>query len=148
MTIKEQLLEDMKVAMKEKDTIRKDAIQMVRAAVLQYEKDNKAVLEDDGVIEIIAKEVKRYRDVLPDYEKGGRDDLISEVNAKIEILMPYLPKQLTEQEVKDIVQQVIAETGASSMKDMGKVMGAVIAKTKGRADGKVINNIVKECLNA
>ena len=147
MTIKEQLLEDMKVVMKEKDTIRKDAIQMVRAAVLQYEKDNKAVLEDDGVIEVIAKEVKRYRDVLPDYEKGGRDDLISEVNAKIEILMPYLPKQLTEQEVKDLVQQVIAETGASSMKDMGKVMAVIMPKVKGRCDGRVVNQLIKEYLS-
>ncbi len=145
--LKEQLLEDMKIAMKEKDTIRKDAIQMVRAAVLQFEKDNKTELEDDGVIEIIAKEVKRYRDVLPDYEKSGRDDLIAEINQKIEILMPYLPKQLTEQEIKDIVQQVINETSATSMRDMGKVMAVIMPKVKGKCDGRVVNQIIKEYLH-
>lgn len=147
MDIKEQLLNDMKIAMKEKDTVRKDAIQMVRAAILQYEKDNKAVLDDDGVIQIIAKEVKRYRDVLPDYEKGGRDDLISEVNRKIEVLMPYLPKQLTEEEINDIVQQAINETGVSSMKEMGRLMAVVMPKTKGRCDGRVVNSIIKQILS-
>ncbi len=145
--IKEQLLEEMKTAMKEKDTVRKDAVQMVRAAVLQFEKDNKTELEDDGVIEIIAKEIKRYRDVLPDYEKSGREDLVAEINRKIEILMPYLPKQLTEQEIKDIVQEVITETGASSMRDMGKVMSVIMPKVKGKCDGRVVNSIIKEYLN-
>ncbi len=145
--IKDKLLEDMKTAMKEKDTIRKDAIQMVRAAVLQFEKDNKTELEDDGVIEIIAKEVKRYRDVLPDYEKSGREDLISEVNRKIEILMPYLPAQLSEQEIKEIVQQVINETSATSMRDMGKVMAVIMPKVKGRCDGRVVNQVIKEYLS-
>ena len=91
MSLKEKLLDEMKIAMREKDNVRKDAIQMVRASILQYEKDNKVELDDEGVIDIITKEVKRYKDALPDYEKSGRQDLIDELNAKVAILMPYLP---------------------------------------------------------
>ena len=147
MSLKEKLLDEMKIAMREKDNVRKDAIQMVRAALLQYEKDNKAELDDEGVIDIIAKEVKRYKDALPDYEKSGRQDLVDELNAKVAILMPYLPEQLTEDEVRAIVKAVVEETGATSMREMGKIMGAVMPKVKGRFDGRLLNNIVKEYLS-
>ena len=147
MSLKEKLLDELKIAMREKDTVRKDAIQMVRAALLQYEKDNKVELDDEGVIDIIAKEVKRYKDALPDYEKSGRQDLVDELNAKVAILMPYLPEQLTEDEVRAIVKAVTIETGATSMRDMGKIMGAVMPKVKGRFDGRLLNNIVKEYLS-
>ena len=147
MSLKEKLLDELKIAMREKDNVRKDAIQMVRAALLQYEKDNKVELDDEGVVDIIAKEVKRYKDALPDYEKSGRQDLIDELNAKVEILMPYLPEQLTEDEVRAIVKAVVDETGATSMREMGKIMGAVMPKVKGRFDGRLLNNIVKEYLS-
>ena len=147
MSLKEKLLDEMKIAMREKDNVRKDAIQMVRASILQYEKDNKTELDDEGVIDIIAKEVKRYKDALPDYEKSGRQDLIDELNAKVAILMPYLPEQLTEDEVRAIVKAVVEETGATSMREMGKIMGAVMPKVKGRFDGRLLNNIVKEYLS-
>ena len=127
MDLKSVLLNDMKSAMKDKDTVKKDTVQLVRAAILQFEKDNKTVLDDDGVVEIIAKEVKRYKDVLPDYEKSGRQDLVDEIHRKIEILMPYLPEQLSEQKMREIAKEIITETGATSMKDMGKVMQAVKA---------------------
>ena len=142
MTLKEKLLDEMKVAMREKDTVRKDAVQMVRAAILQYEKDNKATLDDAGVIDIVAKEVKRYKDVLPDYEKSGRTDLVEEIKQKISILMPYLPSQLSEEELQAIVQEVISETGAETMKDMGKVMAALMPRVKGRCDGRVVNAMI------
>ncbi len=147
MSLKEKLLDELKIAMREKDNVRKDAIQMVRAALLQYEKDNKVELDDEGVIDIITKEVKRYKDALPDYEKSGRQDLIDELNAKVAILTPYLPEQLTEDEVRAIVKAVVSETGATSMRDMGKIMGAVMPKVKGRFDGRLLNNIVKEYLS-
>ena len=147
MSLKEKLLDELKIAMREKDNVRKDAIQMVRAALLQYEKDNKVELDDEGVIDIIAKEVKRYKDALPDYEKSGRQDLIDELNAKVAILTPYLPEQLTEDEVRAIVKAVVTETGATSMREMGKIMGAVMPKVKGRFDGRLLNNIVKEYLS-
>ncbi len=147
MSLKEKLMDDLKEAMKEKDIVRKNTVQMVRSAILQFEKDNKAELDDEGIIDVIAKELKRRRDVLPEYEKSGRDDLIEDINREIEILLAYLPKQLSREELEEIVLAAIKETGAASMKDMGKIMGAVMPKTKGRADGKMINEIVKANLS-
>ncbi len=147
MDIREQLMQDLKAAMKDKDAIKKNTVTMVRSAILQFEKDNLTELDADGIMEIIAKELKKRRDVLPEYEKSGRDDLIANINREIEILLAYLPKQLTKEELEVIVAEAIAETGATSMKDMGKIMGVVMPKTKGRADGKMINAIVKEKLS-
>lgn len=146
MSLKERLLEDMKNAMKQKDTVSKNAIQMARAAILQVEKDNQITLDDDGIIEVIAKEVKKRRDVLPDYERSGRQDLVDELKTEIAVLMKYLPQQLSEEELEAIARQVVEETGASSPKDMGRVMQAVMPKVKGRADGKIVNAIIKKIL--
>ena len=143
MDIRETLMQDLKAAMKEKDTIKKNTVTMIRSAILQFEKDNLTELDADGIMEIIAKELKKRRDVLPEYEKSGRDDLIADINREIEILLGYLPAQLTREELEVIVSDAIAETGATSMKDMGKIMATVMPKTKGRADGKMINEIVK-----
>lgn len=146
MSLKKRLLDDIKVAMKEKDAIRKNAIQMVRSAVLQVEKDNRTTLDDDGIIEVIAKEVKKRRDLLPDYEKSGRQELVDDLKKEIEVLMNYLPQQLTEEELEAIISQAIQETGAASAKDIGKVMQAVMPKVKGRADGKMVNQIARRLL--
>lgn len=146
MSLKDRLLEDLKNAMKDKDVVKKNTVQMVRAAILQVEKDNKISLDDDGVLEVIAKELKKRRDVLPEYEKSGRKDLIDSLSAEAEILLQYLPRQLTEEELEDIVKQAIEETGAASQKDLGKVMQTVMPKVKGRADGKMINIIAKKIL--
>ena len=143
MELKEKLMEDLKIAMKDKDTIRKNTVQMVRSAILQFEKDNLKELDEEGVLEVIARELKKRRDVLPEYEKSGREDLIDGIKREIEILLTYLPEQLSPEELSVIVEEAIAETGASSMKDMGKIMAAVMPKVKGRADGKMINAIVK-----
>ncbi|MBR5155433.1 MAG: GatB/YqeY domain-containing protein [Clostridia bacterium] len=147
MALKEKLMEDLKAAMKDKDVIRKNTVQMVRSAVLQFEKDHLCELDDEGILDVIAKELKKRRDVLPEYEKSGRDDLIADMNKEIETLLAYLPAQLTVEELQVIVSDAIAEVGATSMKDMGKIMAAVMPKTKGRADGKMINAIVKEKLS-
>ncbi len=144
MSLKERLLEDMKAAMRDKDVIRKNTVQMARSAVLQVEKDNKIALDDDGVLEIIAKEVKKRKDSLPEYEKSGRQDLINNLKAEIDALLQYLPEQLTEEELEVIVREALKETGASSQKDIGKIMQAVLPKVKGRADGKMVNQIVKK----
>ncbi len=144
MSLKERLLEDLKNAMKDKDVVKKNAVQLTRAAVLQFEKDNKITLDDDGVLDIIAKEVKKRRDVLPEYEKSGRDDLINDLKAEIDVLLQYLPPQLTEEELEVIVRQAVTDVNATSMKDIGKIMKAVLPKVKGRADGKMINEIVKK----
>lgn len=145
--LKEKLLEDMKIAMRDKNTIRKNVIQMVRSAILQVEKDKQIELTEDQIIEIIAKESKRRKDSLPDYEKSGRQDLIDAINQEIEILAEYLPKPLSREEIEKIVEEVIKETGASSMKEMGIVMKEAKAKIGPAADGKTINEIVKEKLN-
>ena len=147
MTLKERLADDLKSAMKEKNVIRKNVVQMVRAAVLQFEKDNKVTLEDDGVLEVIAKQLKQRKDSLPDYEKSGRDDLIADLKAEMDVLMDYLPKQLTRDELEVIVKEVIEEVGATTIKDMGKVMAEAKAKTVGRADGRMINEVAKALLS-
>ena len=147
MALKEKLAQDLKDAMRDKDVIRKNVVQLIRSNILQIEKDNKLTLDDDGVLDVIAKQLKQRRDSLPDYEKSGREDLISQLKTEMAILMEYLPAQLSREELEEIVKQAVAETGASSMKDMGRVMAAVMPKTKGRADGKEINSIVKNLLN-
>ena len=107
MSLKEQLFADLKTAMKEKDTIKKDTIQLIRSGVLQIEKDNKVEL-DEGVIEVISKQLKSRRDSLPDYEKSGRQDLIEKLNKEIEVLLSYLPEQLSEDEIQKITDKYIA----------------------------------------
>ncbi len=147
LALKEKLMEDLKLSMKDKDTVRKNTVQSVRAAIKQVEVDNRVELSDDDIIGVIAKEVKKRKDVLPEYEKSGRTDLIDELKREIEILMGYLPSQLSKEELGEIVKNAIAEVGASSMKDMGKIMANVMPKIKGRADGGMVNAIAKELLN-
>lgn len=144
--LKEKLLDDLKNCMKEKNIIRKNVIQMVRAAILQVEKDKQVTLDDNQIIDIIAKESKKRKDSLADYEKSGRDDLINEIKEEINILAEYLPKQLSTEEVESIVKEVIAEVGATSIKDMGKVMKAAKEKIGAASDGRTINEAVKKLL--
>ncbi len=146
MSIKDKLKDDLKSAMLEKDTIRKNVVQLIKAGILQVEKDMKITLDDEGVLDVIAKQLKQRRDSLPDYEKSGREDLIAQLKREMELLMEYLPAQLTHDELVEIIKDAIATTGASQIKDMGKIMAAVMPKTKGRADGKEINAIAKELL--
>lgn len=146
MSLKEQLFADLKTAMKEKDTVRKDTVQLIRSGILQIEKDKKIELDDEGVTEVIAKQLKSRRDALPEYEKSGREDLIAKLNKEIEILLSYLPEQLSEEEIQTIVADAVAQIGASTMKDMGKVMALVTPQVKGRADNKIVGNLVKKML--
>lgn len=144
--LKEKLLQDFKEAMKEKNELKKNTVMMVRASVLQIEKDTQKEVLDDQILEIIAKEVKKRKESLADYEKSGREDLIRQINDEIAILKEYLPEELSEEEIRKIVEEAIKETGAETIKDMGKVMQAAKAKSAGRADNKVINEIVREFL--
>ncbi len=145
--LKEKLLEDMKVSMRDKNVIRKNVIQMVRAAILQIEKDKQIELNDEQIIDVIAKESKKRKDSLPDYEKSGREDLISQVKEEIEILAEYLPKPLSREELEKVIEEVINEIGATTMKEMGIVMKTLKEKVGASADGKTINEIVKEKLS-
>lgn len=145
--LKEKLLEDLKESMKDKNIIRKNVVQMVRAAVLQVEKDKQIEVTDDQIVEIIAKEAKKRKDSIPDYEKSGRQDLLDQINEEISILEEYLPEQLSTEEIETKVKEIIAEVGASSMKDMGMVMKTAKERLGASADGKAINDAAKKLLS-
>ena len=147
MNFKERLSEDLKLSMKEKNTVRKNTVQSIRTAIMQYEIDNRCELDDDGIIDVIAKELKKRKDALPEYEKSGREELISQLKEEINIVVGYLPSQLSREELDEIVKSAVLSTGASTMKDMGKIMAAVMPQIKGRADGKEVNEIAKNYLN-
>ena len=144
--LKEKLLEDMKISMREKNNLRKNVIQMVRAAILQIEKDKGIEVDDNKILEIIAKEVKTRNDSIADFEKGGREDLVNQAKQEIAVLAEYLPKQLTKEELKEKLKEVIADLGATSIKDMGAVMKEAKARIGTAADGRTINEVVKELL--
>lgn len=144
--LKEKLLEDLKTAMKEKNVNRKNAVQMVRTAILQIEKDKGIEVSDEQIVDIIAKEVKKRKDSLKDYEKANRQDLINQINEEISVLEEYLPKQLTDEELEEVVKKIIQNVGATTIKDMGKVMKEAKATIGAKADGKRINEVVKKVL--
>lgn len=145
--LKEKLLEDLKESMKEKNVIRKNVVQMVRAAILQIEKDKKIEVSDSQIVEIIAKEAKKRKDALEDYQKSEREDLIEQMNQEIKILNEYLPKQLTEEELTQKMQEIITELGATSIKDIGAVMKKAKETIGAAANGKAINEVAKKILN-
>lgn len=147
MSLKEKLQQDWKDAMKSRDKQKASVISMAKAAILQVEKTENRTVDDDEIIEILSKEVKQRRDAIVEFKNGNRQDLVDQANFEIEILLGYLPKQLTQDEIINIVRETINDIGASSVKDMGKVMSAVMPKVKGRADGKLVNAIVKQNLN-
>ena len=144
--MKKKLLEDLKEAMKDKNEIKKNAIQMARAGILQIEKDKGIELTDEQIIELIAKEVKKRKDSIADYERGGRDDLVAQIKEEISYLV-YLPKQLTKEEIEEKVKIIIANVGATTIKDMGMVMKAAKEEFGASADGKTINEVVRALLN-
>ena len=146
MSLKQKLQEDLKSSMKNKDTNKKSVITLIRASIKQYEVDNRVELQDDEIVDLIAKQLKQTRDSREEFAKAGRDDLVSKAEAEIEVLKEYLPQQLSEEELNEIVISTISEVGATSMKDMKKIMTSIMPKVKGRADGKLINELVKKNL--
>ncbi|TQQ85729.1 GatB/YqeY domain-containing protein [Peptacetobacter hominis] len=146
MSLKQKLQEDLKTSMKNKDTVRKSVVTLIRSSIKQIEVDKRIELNDDDIIDIISKQLKQRNDSLEQFLDAGREDLVEETRSEIEILKEYLPQQLSEEELNEIVKQTISEVGATSMKDMGKIMSAIMPKVKGRADGKLINKLVKENL--
>lgn len=146
MAIKDQLMQDLKEAMKNKEDVRKSVITLIRAAVKQREVDERVELSEEQVQDIIAKQLKQRRDSLEEFKKAGREDLIEQTQKEIDIITTYLPAQLSIEEIETLVDEAIAETGATSVKDMGKIMSVLNPKTKGRADGKVVNEVVRKKL--
>ena len=150
MTLKDRLVEDMKVAMKAKEEgkVRLSVIRMARAAIKNAEIDKKIEFSDDQVIEVLAREMKLRRDALEVFEKADRPESVKALEEEMVVLMDYLPQQLSEGEIRQLVQETVTTLGAQGPKDLGKVMGALSPKTKGRADGKLVNQIVREILGA
>ncbi len=148
MSIKDLLTEDMKQAMKDKESgkLRLSVIRMARANIKNIEIDEKRELNDDEVLAVLMKEVKMRQDSLEEFTKAGREELVEQAKQEIAILRKYLPEQLSDEELKALVEEAVAETGAAGPKDMGKVMAALMPKTRGRADGKRINTMVRELL--
>ncbi|MFD0672073.1 GatB/YqeY domain-containing protein [Cohnella sp. GCM10027633] len=146
MNLAERLNEDMKQAMKDGNKFRLSTIRLVRAAIKNQEIELRRPLDDNETLSILSRELKQRRESLLEFKNAGREDLVSNVSAEIEIISEYLPRQLDEEEVKAIVVQTMQETGASSKADMGKLMGALMPKVKGLADGKVVNGIVQQLL--
>ena len=147
MTLKEKLMGDFKEAMKAKDEIRKNTVNLVRAAIKQYEVDNRVELDEEGVLGIIAKQVKMRKDALSDFEKAGRTDLLESYNKEIEVLMTYLPEQMTVAEITEIARATMAELGIEGGKqNMGKLMGALMPKVKGKADGGDVKKAIESLL--
>lgn len=144
--LKEKLLEDLKDAMKTKNVNKKNAVQMVRTAILQIEKDKGIEVSDEQILGIVAKEVKTRKDAITEYEQANREDLIEKANEEIKALEEYLPKQLTDEELVAEVKKVIEKLNATSMKDMGHVMKEAKATIGAQADGKRINEVVKSLL--
>jgi len=144
--MKEMLLNELKESMRNKEELRKNTITLLRAAILQIEKDEKKILNDTEMKIIASKEVKKRREAIIEFEKADRLDLVESLNKEIEVLAKYLPEQLNEEQVREMVKESIKLTNATSPKDMGKVMQDLRAKTTGKADGKLVSDIVKELL--
>ena len=148
MTLMEQLNEDMKTAMKarEEGKSRLSVIRLIKTSIQYQEVEKGSALTEEEITAVIARELKQRRDVLPDYEKSGRDDMVKTLHDEIHILMDYLPRQLEESELRAMISETIAETGAAGPKDMGKVMSKISAAVKGKADGRIVSALVKEML--
>lgn len=147
MTLKDRLMNDFKDAMKSKNEVKKNTINLARAAIKQVEVDTRKELTEEEIISILAKQVKMRKDALADFEKGGRTDLIEAYNREIEILEVYLPEQLNEEDILKIVVETASELGINAGKqNMGKLMGPVMAKVKGQADGGLVKKVVMNFL--
>ena len=148
MPLKKQIEQDLKEAMKQGDAARKRALRTLITAISRAERsgDTLRELSDEEIIAIIAKEAKQREESIEAYAKGGREDLVAEEKAELEILRAYLPRQLTREEIEARAKEVIAEVGAKSPRDMGKVMKVLMAEMRGRADGRVVNQIVRDLL--
>lgn len=147
MRLVDRLTDDMKQAMKDKDKLKLSVIRMVKSSIKNEEINQGKELSDDEVLTVLTRELKQRRDSLQEFEKAGRDDLAASARDEINILMEYMPEQLNEEEIRALVNEIIQQTGASSKKDMGKVMGALMPKVKGRADGTLVSKVVQESLS-
>jgi len=147
MTLKEQLSEDMKNAMRAKDTETRDTLRLLLAAIKQEEIDKQTTLDDAGVQTVINKQAKQRRESIEEYTQADRLDLAKEEEKQLVIIEQYLPQMMSREEIKTAAKEVIAETGVTDAKGMGQVMGKLMPKVKGKADGRLVNEVVRDLLN-
>ena len=146
MDLQQQLMADLKTALREHDEVRKSAIRMAIAALKNARVAKNADLTEDEMVAALAQEVKQRRNAMAEFAKAGRDDLVTSESTELAVLEAYLPEALTEQEITELARQIIAETGASSPKQMGQVMSVLMPRVRGRADGRQVSQIVRELL--
>ena len=147
MGLKEQIPEDLKNALRNKNALELSVLRMLQAALKNKEIDNnKEELKDEDVVTVVGAEIKKRRDAVKEYEKVNRPDAADQEKAEIDILMKYMPQQMNEDEIRDVVKSAVEETQAEGMKDIGKVMKVLMPKVKGKADGSIVNKIVRELL--
>lgn len=144
--MRERILEDLKKAMKERDKVKLSVIRMVKSAIQMEELNKKRELTDDEIIDVISKQIKTRKDSIKEFEKGSRDDLIESTQTEIDILKDYLPEQLSDDEILEIIDKVFNDVKPESSKDMGKIMKVVSPMVKGRADMGKVSSIIKEKL--
>jgi uncharacterized protein YqeY len=146
-SLKEQLKEDLKTAMREKEIVKRDSIRAINTMIKQIEVDERVELNDDDIIKLVQKGIKQREEAIVQYSAASRDDLVQKEQEQIDIFMIYLPAQVSDEELESGMKEIVAQTGATSMKDMGKVMGMATKKFAGVADGKRINEMVKKLLS-
>lgn len=146
MSLKQQLKDDVKVAMREKNVVKRDSIRAINTMIKQIEVDERIELADEDIIKLIQKGIKQREEAISQFKEAGRDELVAKEQEQIDVFAVYLPKQLSDEELEAGMKEIVEEVGASSMKDMGKVMGQATKKFAGVADGKRISEITKKLL--
>lgn len=146
MTLKEQLTDELKIAMRAGNVERRDTIRLLQAAVKQEEIDRQVTLDDAGVQAVLQKQAKQRRESIADYEKAGRPELAAEEQQQLTIIESFLPQMMSRDEVEQLARQVIADLGVSDVKEMGLVMGKLMPQVKGKADGRLVNEVVRSLI--
>jgi uncharacterized protein YqeY len=144
--IRERLEEDLKSAMRERDELRRSVLRMVRSEIQNDEKAAQKALDDEGILGVVSKQVRRHRESISEFRKGGREDLVQKEAAELDMLLAYLPAQLTPEEIAALAQEIIQDVGARGPADRGKVMGKLMPQVKGKAEGTVVNQVVSQLL--
>lgn len=148
MMMKTRLTDDMKQAMRDRDVLRRDVIRYLRSEVRNQEIRDQKELDDAGVIQVLSRQAQQRRDSIEVYRDADRQDLVEKEESELSVILSYLPQQMTSEEITDLVQQVVAEVGASGPADMGKVMGAIMPQMRGKAEGREVNTIVQQTLRS
>lgn len=148
MTMKTRLTDDMKQAMRDRDVLRRDVIRYLRSEVRNQEIRDQKELDDAGVVQVLSRQAQQRRDSIEVYRDADRQDLVEKEESELSVILSYLPQQMTSEEITSLVQQVVAEVGASGPADMGKVMGAIMPQVRGKAEGREVNAIVQQTLRS